>query len=404
MTPTLGTILIVDDSRTTSATLSGRLKRSGYEVRVADSGEQALQIMAESKFDLVLLDVVLPGIDGLDVLRRIRERYSQFQLPVIMVSSKQDSSDVVHALRLGANDYVVKPYDLSVVTARAATHVVLHQTARSLEQAHEKLETDLSAAAEIQHSQLPPASPCFDGMQASWLYLPCEKLAGDFLNVFELVEGELGFYLMDVTGHGVPAALLSVAVSRTLLPSLDETCFVTTAQRPANPGGGVSLKVTPPVEVVERLNRRFTSSRSVDRLFTILYGTLDGSTGTFRYTSAGHPGPIHLPADGPAVSLPGAGFPIGLVHPDEPTYEYQEHVVELQPGDRVYLFSDGLVDALNFDNQPFGEERLLALLDASRDQSLDECTVSVQRGLSDWCGQVRLDDDISVLGLEFSPE
>ncbi len=403
MTPTLGTILIVDDSRTTSTTLSGRLKRTGYDVHIAESGEEALGMMEVSRFDLVLLDVVLPGIDGLHVLRRIRAQYSQFQLPVIMVSSKDDSSDVVHALRLGANDYVIKPYDLSVVTARAATHVVLHRTARSLEEAHEKLQRDLSAAADIQRSQLPPASPRFTGGTASWLYLPCEKLAGDFLNLFELVEGESAFYLMDVTGHGVPAALLSVAVSRTLLPSLDAACFVTNVQESVSTGGSVSLEVAPSVEVIERLNRRFTSERDADRLFTILYGTLNAATGQFRYTSAGHPGPIHVPTGGGAVSLPGAGFPIGLVHPDEPSYDYEEHCQDLNPGDRIYLYSDGVIDAENSAGEPFGEGRLLRLLETSRTGSLDHSTEEVRRALGDWCGTVQLDDDISLLGLEFSP-
>jgi sigma-B regulation protein RsbU (phosphoserine phosphatase) len=206
--------------------------------------------------------------------------------------------------------------------------------------------------------------------------------------------------LLDVTGHGVPAALLSVAVSRTLLPSLDETCLVTKSEASA---GGVSLQVTAPIEVVDRLNRRFAKERESGRLFTILYGILDGGTGQLRYASAGHPGPVHLPARGDATLLPGVGFPIGLVHPDEPGYGYQEYSVPLQPQDRVYLYSDGIVDAQDSHGEPFGEQRWLKLLESTRGQALAESVQTVKTALEAWCGAAPLVDDLSLLAVEYSP-
>jgi DNA-binding response OmpR family regulator len=118
MTPSDHTLLVVDDEEMNRDVLSRRLERKGYQVVVAEGGREALDAVAAGSIDLVLLDIMMPGVDGLEVLQTLRRRHTQAELPVIMATAKGESEDVVRALELGANDYVVKPLDFPVVLAR----------------------------------------------------------------------------------------------------------------------------------------------------------------------------------------------------------------------------------------------------------------------------------------------
>ena len=227
-----GLVLVVDDDMNNRDLLSRRLKRIGYQTEMAPSGPVALELLATQTFDLIMLDVMMPGMDGFEVLRRLRETFPQTDLPVIMVTAKENSEDVVHALRLGANDYVTKPLDFPVVVARAAIQVALKRavaTVRQLERnlaerneelvaANNRMSRDLRAAARIQESFLPRVPPELDGLTFAWAFRPCDELAGDGLNAIQLDGDQVAIYILDVSGHGVASSLLSVSLSRLLSP------------------------------------------------------------------------------------------------------------------------------------------------------------------------------------------
>lgn len=158
-----GTLLLVDDNEINRDMLSRRLQRRGYEVETAFSGQQALDLIAARKFDLVLLDIMMPGLSGWDVLEHIRSKYSRLELPVIMATAKDESADVIQALTGGASDYVTKPFDLDVVLARVGTHVILKHTYEKLHTANRKLKEDLAAASRIQQTHLPSRTPDLKG-------------------------------------------------------------------------------------------------------------------------------------------------------------------------------------------------------------------------------------------------
>jgi sigma-B regulation protein RsbU (phosphoserine phosphatase) len=410
-----GTLLVVDDDEANRDMLSRRLKQKGYSVAVAEDGTRAIELVRERPFDLVLLDVLMPGLSGLEVLSELRQAYPATELPVIMATALTESGDVVEALRLGANDYVSKPLDFPVVLARIQAHLSLKgaveetiRLERSLEQrnqelirvnarlaeANRRMERDLRAAARIQETFLPRGAPAFSQARFAWHYRPCEELAGDGLNVVALDDRHAALYVFDVTGHGVASALLSVSLSRVLSAPSDPTSVL----RPdaGGNGNGGAARPMSPAEVAGRLSRMFPFDEATEQYVTMLYGILDMATGEFRYVSAGHPGVAHVPAAGEGRIVEHSGFPIGLSE-----LPYEERILPMSPGDRIYLYSDGIPEAMDGDGQVFGGDRLLAALERSRGEPLDGAVASLLEELRRWIGSAGLRDDVSLVAAEF---
>ncbi len=417
MTSPSGTLLVVDDDEANRDMLSRRLERKGFVVTVARDGSRAIELVREHSFDLVLLDVLMPGLSGLEVLRELRQAHPATQLPIIMATALSDSSDVVEALRLGANDYVSKPLDFPVVLARIQAHLSLKRAVeeatrleRRLEQrnsdlteannrlaeVNRRMRRDLDAAARIQETFLPRGEPRLEGARFAWHYRPCDELAGDGLNVFALDENHAALYVFDVSGHGVASALLSVSLSRVLSPPSDPASLLRAEESGSANGNGRSGRPMAPAVVADRLNRMFPFDEATEQYFTMVYGVLDAATGAFRYVSAGHPGVAHLPASGPGRIHDVRGFPIGLA--DQP---YEEKVLMMAPGDRIFLYSDGIPEAMDGDSQAFGGERMLEVFERSRGESLDGAIAALLAELGRWSGQAGLRDDVSLVAVEY---
>lgn len=405
--PPAGRILVVDDTPANRDMLSRRLSRHGYDVSVAEDGETALRVLAERPFDLVLLDVMMPGINGLDVLKTLRLTRAPTDLPVIMATAKDASEDVVGALELGANDYVTKPLDFPVVLARVKTQLTLKRSVEQirelekglearnaeLESANARIRADLVAAAKVQAALLPAVEPTVPGYRFGWRFVPSAWLAGDILNVFPLDERYVGLYLLDVSGHGVAASLLSVTVSRFLSPARDPASLLWRRDE-----GSGDYHPQPPARVAERLCERFPFDATTEQYFTLVYCLLDLHTDRLRYVSAGHPGAIHVRRAGGANVVEAMGYPIGVV--DEP---YDESEIELSPGDRLYLYSDGVPEAMDDDDAYFGKDRLLAQLEATRDRTLNDSLSALVQQIERWRGRRHVHDDVSVLAIERTP-
>ncbi len=407
-----GSLLVVDDNPGSREGLAVLLEAQGHTVMIGGDGRQALELAERQPFDLVLLDVMMAGLNGLDVLKSLRSRHPAAELPVIMTTARGESEDIVEALKLGANDYVTKPIDFPVLLARIQTQLSLKNAVRrvmrleqsltlrneELEAANRKLRAanarmkqDLQAAARIQEAFLPPRLPKLLGVGFSWIFRPCEQLAGDMLNVFPLDDDHLGLYVLDVSGHGVAAALLSVTLSHELSPRRDPTGLL------IQTGDGGGERLVPPAEVAGLLNSRFPWDPATEQFFTLIYGILDVRTGELRFISAGHPGPVYLPHDAGPVLLEKPALPIGVGEG-----RYAEHRITLRPGDRFILYSDGLVDAQNAGREAFGKARLLSALGRDRAAPLKEGLSALWAELQGWCGTARFKDDISLLAVEFA--
>jgi phosphoserine phosphatase RsbU/P len=390
-------ILVVDDAAANLQVLTGMLKDRGYKTRPVPSGKLAILAARKDPPDLILLDINMPEMNGYEVCQCLKGDETLRGIPIIFISALNDNLDKVKAFAVGGVDYITKPFQMEELHARVETHlklrrlqVELEETNSRLERVNSRMSRDLEAAAKIQKTFLPCAAPRVPGTEFAWCYQPCDELAGDGLNIIPLDDDKVGLYILDVSGHGVSSALLSVTLSRLLSPPSDPSSILI-RDRAAD-----RLELTPPAEVADRLNRLFPYDTATEQFATLMYGVLDVSTGDFRHVSAGHPGPLLLPADGPPVILESPGFPIGLA--DEP---YAERCVHLAAGDRMYLYSDGIPDAMNPDGEQFGDARVLEAIDRGRADPLRVGLARLLEEIERWQEGERPQDDISILAVEF---
>ncbi len=394
-------ILVVDDTTANLQVLAGMLKDRGYKVRPVPSGKLALLAAHRDPPDLILLDINMPEMNGYEVCEFLKADDILKSIPVIFISALTEPLDKVKAFSMGGVDYLTKPFHMEELHARVETHlnlrrlqVELERTNARLAKVNDRMSRDLKAAAKIQEMFLPHRMPRVPQADFAWLYRPCDELAGDGLNVVPLGDNKVGLYILDVSGHGVASALLSVTMSRLLSSPSDPSSILIRAGESKD-----QFDVTPPTEVAARLNRLFPFDPATGQFVTMVYGTLDGASGEFRYVSAGHPGPIHLPFGADPVILDSDGFPIGLG--DD---AYEERSVRLRPGDRLYLYSDGVPEALNAGGDQFGDSRLLDVIAQTRDTNLKESVVRLQSMVMQWHGAQSPNDDISVLAVEVSAD
>jgi serine phosphatase RsbU (regulator of sigma subunit) len=261
---------------------------------------------------------------------------------------------------------------------------------QNLASANDRMKRDLDAAARVQQTLLPQSLPEVGGVRFAWAYRPCDELAGDSLGILPIGDREIGFYVLDVSGHGVPAALLSVTVTRSLSRNGDES--TPRAEGPA------PLDISP-AKVATMLNALYPMESNGDHYFTLAYGILDTSSYELRFVCAGHPGPILSRPGEPERCLKTRALPVGMME----DAEYQDTRVTLQPGDRLYLYSDGLTEEMNGAEEQFGDERLLSAIAESRVLSLQESVDFLLEQVVAWRGDEHLRDDVSIVGVEVSP-
>ena len=400
-------MLIADDDRSTRTLVEQCLTGWGYDVVSAGDGAEALELFAAEEFSLVISDWMMPGIDGLELVRRIRALERPWYVYIVLLTAKSRKEDIVRGMEAGADEFLIKPFDLNELRARlrAAERILrleqdLTDRNRQLEAVNDeisktnrRMKLDLEAGARVQQALLPARSPVIEGFRFAWRVAPCEELAGDILNVFPLDEDHVGVYVLDVSGHGVSAALLSVTVSRQLSAPPEPSSML------ARSGPGSSgLSLTPPAEVATELNRRFPWDPQTRQFFTLVYGILNARTGEFRFVTAGHPGPIVTTTSGDPVTYDHSSFPIGMI----PSADYHEQRLVLKPGDRLFLYTDGFPDAYNPAHEFFSVGRLMESLDAAREVALEEGVASVFDRLQRWSEPERLSDDVSLLAIEFA--
>jgi len=332
-------------------------------------------------------------MNGLEVLKFLRRVDSLIDLPIIMVTARNDSGDVVEALEFGANDYLAKPLDFPVVLARIRTQLALKRAVGQVTELEQRLDTrnrelesitsplasaneqarlDLEAAARIQKATLPPP-PEIPGFRFAQAFAPGGPLAAGQLNVFPLGEGRLRLCVLDVRGRGVAAALLAATAAQLLART---------------------AALLPPGEAIARLSQHLSAEATAGHVLTLLYGVLDLG-GELRFASAGHPGPVHLPAGGPAATVEAPGLPIGLG-----PQQYNEQAVTLGPGDRLVVYSDGATAARSPEGEHFGMRRFLDLLEQGRSSPLSAYPEALARALDGWRKGSPRNEDLSALFVE----
>ncbi len=272
----------------------------------------------------------------------------------------------------------------SDITARKKAEHAVREANAQLEVANRRMKNNLEAAAKIQKSLLPVRTPQSEDIGFAWVFQPCDELAGDTLNVIPIDGKRFAVYTVDVSGHGVRAALLSVTLSH---------WFSRLFQGPGRPAAAVS-----PLEVAEELNRGFQMNTENAQYFTMCYGVIDLEAREFRYVTAGAPPLIVARNNGATEVVAVDGFPVGMI--EQPRYE--EQVLRLAPGDRVFLYTDGVVEAEDAEEKHFGTEGLATEALNGGEKNLDDCVASIMENVRTWVGSRGLLDDVSILAFELS--
>lgn len=336
------TLLIIDDDEVVSESLAAYLEDSNFKVLQALNGLQGLQIFESEQPDLVICDLRMPQIDGLELIRRIRQTASE--TPIIVLSGAGVMSDAVEALRLGAADYLIKPLeDLAVLEHsvrraldRAYLRVENQRYRDKLEAANRELQASLNllqedqnAGRQVQMNMLPVTPWSIEGLEFSHRIIPSLYLSGDFVDYFRVDERRVAFYLADVSGHGASSAFVTVLLK-----------FMTTRLLYESRRNG-TLPEFKPSEVLAHINRGLINTK-LGKHVTMLGGVIDLEKNSLTYSIGGHlPLPV-LFVEGQASYLEGRGLPVGLF--DDATYD--DRVMELPPSFSLSLFSDGILDVL----------------------------------------------------------
>ena len=256
-----------------------------------------------------------------------------------------------------------------------------------LHDSHESIKADLKAAAEVQRSLLPREIPVIPGCEFAWSFKASHDVAGDMFNLIRLDETHVGLYVLDVSGHGVPAALLSVSLSRAITANVGSVLKRRFGEAPF-------YQLVRPSEVAQELNRRFPVMSESDQFFTFLYGILDCEKLTFDFVQAGHPGPL-IVSENQVLSFEEAPDPpIGILS----NVGFTENRLQLQAGDQLFLYTDGVVEALDRNNEMFGVERMTDCLRRHRASGIESCLENLYEEVRCFTRGHPQKDDITLLG------
>ncbi len=330
------TLLLVDDSPINLDLLMETLDGLGYRLLEAIDGPTALDVARQEIPDLILLDILMPGMDGFEVCRRLREDPLTEDIPVIFLSALDELKDRVRGLETGAVDFISKPFRLEEVIARVNTHLTINQLKMKVQKQRDELEYELQQVAEAQRSLLLKNLPEISGFRLAVIYETSRYAGGDLFDVLRLPNDRWGILVADVEGHSTPAAVL-MAMSCALLRSFS--------------GDG-----SDPVAVMQYLNTQLCKV-SDSRMVTALYAVYDAKLRSLKLARAGHLQPLlYRPSLGVREIFCAGTFPLGLKpYGDEPIPVEE---IRLQSGDQLLFYTDGLIERFDHDGQMYGVERL----------------------------------------------
>jgi sigma-B regulation protein RsbU (phosphoserine phosphatase) len=378
-------VLLIDDQRIVGETVRRMLMDvPDLEFRFCSDPTTALREADSFCPTVILQDLVMPGADGIEMVRAFRVNPSTASTPLIVLSSKEEPMIKAEAFAAGANDYLVKLPDKLEVVARIRYHSNAYNLRLQRDEAFATMQAqqqviarELAEAAAYVRSLLPPPMPADTPIPADWRFITSSSLGGDSFGYHWLSSEQLAIYLLDVCGHGVGAALLSVSAINTIRNhTLPETDF------------GV------PSQVLEALNRAFPMEKQGGRYFTIWYGVLNPQTRELRFSSAGHPPALAVAPDGTVNRLGCPGMIIGAF----PTGRYSDSSATLDPGSKLFVYSDGCYEVTNAANAMMSLSEFGDLLAGSAQQpeQLDTVVNAVQQ----WQQRPEFEDDFSLVMLD----
>lgn len=386
-------ILLVDDDDITRTSLAARLKRLGYWVIEAGDGDAGLSATRAHRPDLIILDWMMPGLDGPSVCEAIRADPDLKSSHVVLMTAHDRPDQIAEGLSRGADDFLSKAASNQEVMARVQASLRSNALVREIERTRDdldvshrllsakqqELENELQSAAAFVTSQLPQAGTPAPGLAMQWAYQPSLTLGGDLFQVSHWGTDSLGLYILDASGHGVAAALRAIA----LMSFLREDNLAK-AVGSYDPGA-----------IINEANRRFPLTQDGD-YFTLWVGRLHLPSRTLSYATAGHGGAFVHSTAGISQWLSSASLPLGF---DTETI-FETACTSLQVHDRLYLMSDGIYEAPSSTGELWGRTRLQNTLEAHGHLALEQCIGETMATARQWLAGETFPDDVALVGLE----
>jgi len=400
-------VLVVDDETMILKVLAEYFRQRGDHCDKAENGRDALQLMEDRIYDLVLSDISMPGMDGLELIRRIKAL--QPHAVCILMSGYGTRGDIIAALKVGAFDFLDKPLpdlaSLTMIVDRAAESgrlvrerdalldnlrdqntkleyslLRLHEAFRQMHEQDEALASDLQKAQRLQRKFLPAGFPRMPGFDFFGFYAPCEQLSGDFFGTLPLSNGRLALYLVDVAGHGVSAAMITVTFRELMR-----------ARRRSNTDNTL---FEDPAEVLQYMNEALLEENfDPPILVSMVYCVIDPHSGEINVASAGHPAPILVSGAEQASVIPVGGTVLGT----EASTRYTAVRHQLNPGDALLFYSDGLSEVRDPEGKELSAARLQQIMATQHQQSAPAIAENLEQKLQDHLGGAASLDDITFL-------
>jgi sigma-B regulation protein RsbU (phosphoserine phosphatase) len=379
-------LLLVDDNDDNRYTLGQRLKRLGYaNLTTAVNGREALELLRTRIFHLVLLDIMMPELNGYEVLERMRADAKLRGIPVIMISAVDELDSVIRCIELGAEDYLPKPFNPTLLRARVGASLEKKRLRDEVDAHLARIEQELESAREIQLGMVPsdfPAPTPDAPVEIHAALHPARQVGGDLYDFFYRDPQTLCLVVADVSDKGAPAALF-MARTKTLVRLMAALLPMPDGRRPG------------PEEVVARVNEELCRDNPQGMFATVLFATFDLARRELSYCNAGHNAPYVVERNGAIATLDGArGKPVGI----RPTFGYAAAARSLAPGDCLFLYTDGITEAMNGAGDMFGAARLKHVVSCGG-QDPQRLLASISRSVGEHAAGRPQSDDLTMVCL-----
>ncbi len=373
------TILIVDDVPKNIQVVASFLKPEGYKLAFAQNGKNAIAQAKSQNIDLILLDVMMPEMDGFEVCSHLKESPNTRDIPVVFLTGKVETENIVQGFATGAVDYVTKPFNREELLARVKTHLELKRSREEIQNLYKELDTELLLASGIQKTVMRELTDV-SFLSIAWIFQPYGKVSGDIIDFSTKGEDEQRIFIGDATGHGIPAALITMMVpfmidGKTEVGTINET--------------------------VTFINDALVNRHIEDKFITGIY-TKIFPDGKLLTCNAGHPPLIIIPADGspPFPFQEEGGLPMGMFTSDL-IIPYEEKTYYLSPGDKILFYTDGIIEWKNKEKIIFGMSRLQKFLEDNRKLDVKELLNKLMTNVKEYSDGIPCDDDVTIISLQY---
>ena len=375
-------VVVVDDDVTNLKMAGHILSKHNMRVTALKSGTALIEYVKTNQPDLILLDIMMPGLDGFETMEIHKKQMTPGkEIPIIFLTADENRESEMRGLQLGAMDFIRKPFVPEVLVLRVRHTIELVRLQRNLVLENERISAEIALASRIQLAMLPSVFPAFPDRPEIDIYAcmdPVRKVGGDFYDFFFVDDDHLCLVIADVSGKGIPAALFMMASKIVLADS-------------AKMGKS-------PSQILEDMNAVIFANNREDMFVTVWVGILDVSTGRMTAANAGHEYPVLMNGSGQfALLKDDHGLVIGVL----PQQKYKEYTLQLSPGAKLFVYTDGVIEATCDSGELFGITRMVEALNRNPDAEPKQVLSGIRKAVDDFVQGAEQADDLTMMCLEF---